>query len=107
MPRKRSQNGCPSELPADKGAQQLARAYTVEAVEALAHVMKHGQSESARVAAANALLDRGHGKAPQFHTGDVQRLRRAIDMTDDELAAIASGERDYTVEAISPTRCRP
>ena len=60
--------------------------------------MKHGQSESARVAAANALLDRGHGKAPQFHTGDVQRLRRAIDMTDDELAAIASGERDYTVD---------
>ena len=43
----------------DTGAQQLARAYTLEAIEALAHIIKHGQSEQARVTAANSLLAGG------------------------------------------------
>ncbi len=45
---------------------------------------------NARVAAANTLLDRAYGKAPTFSTSDTQAFKRAIDMTDDELAAIAS-----------------
>ena len=45
---------------------------------------------NARVAAANTLLDRAYGKAPTFNTSDTQAFKRAIDMTDDELAAIAS-----------------
>jgi hypothetical protein len=36
------------------------------------------------------LLDRAYGKAPTFNTSDTQAFKRAIDMTDDELAAIAS-----------------
>ena len=44
---------------------------------------------NARVAAANTLLDRAYGKAPTFSTSDTQVFKRAIDMTDDELAAIA------------------
>ena len=46
---------------------------------------------NARVAAANTLLDRAYGKAPTFSTSDAQAFKRAIDMTDDELAAIAAG----------------
>lgn len=44
---------------------ELARQHTEEAIETLAEIMldKHG-SESARVAAANALLDRAWGRAP-------------------------------------------
>ena len=42
----------------------------------------------ARVAAANTLLDRAYGKAPTFSTTDPGTFKRAIDMTDDELAAI-------------------
>ena len=38
--------------------------------------------------AAIALLDRAYGKAPTFSTSDTQAFKRAIDMTDDELAAI-------------------
>jgi hypothetical protein len=44
---------------------------------------------NARVAAANTLLDRAYGKAPTFSTSDNQAFKRAIDMTDDELTAIA------------------
>jgi hypothetical protein len=34
------------------------------------------------------LLDRAYGKAPTFSTSDTQAFKRAIEMTDDELAAI-------------------
>lgn len=42
----------------------LARSYTAEAMEALLTIATSGKSESARVSAANAILDRGWGKAP-------------------------------------------
>jgi hypothetical protein len=45
------------------------------------------------VAAANTLLDRAYGKAPTFNTSDTQAFERAIDMTDDELAAIVGGAK--------------
>ena len=45
---------------------------------------------NARVAAANTLLDRAHGKPAQFSTGDTGSFKRAVDMTDDELAAIVA-----------------
>ena len=45
---------------------------------------------NARVAAANTMLDRAYGKYPTFSTSDTQVFKRAIDITDDELAAIAS-----------------
>lgn len=48
----------------------LARVYTPEALATLAAIMKSGESEAARVAAADKLLDRGHGKAPQPQTGE-------------------------------------
>jgi hypothetical protein len=35
----------------------------------------------------------GYGKPAQFNTGDAQSFKKAIDMTDDELAAISSGAR--------------
>ena len=34
------------------------------------------------------VFDRAYGKAPMFGTSDTQAFKRAIDMTDDELAAI-------------------
>lgn len=46
----------------------LARQHTVEAIEALAKIVKNGESEAAIVSAANTLLDRGWGKAPQHLT---------------------------------------
>ena len=45
---------------------------------------------AARVSASQAILDRAYGKAPILNTSDPIVMKRAIDMTDDELAAIAS-----------------
>lgn len=57
-------------LPDDvKHVRELAREYTAEAIAALAGVMTGG-SGPAKVAAANALLDRGWGKPSQPVDGD-------------------------------------
>lgn len=49
---------------------EAARVYTADALKTLANVMMTGESEAARVAAADKLLDRGHGRAPQPQTGE-------------------------------------
>ena len=41
---------------------ELAREYTIDALDALVDVMKSGKSDSARIAAATAILDRGYGR---------------------------------------------
>lgn len=48
----------------------LARSYTEMAIQSLAGIAQNGESESARVAAINALLDRGWGKPAQPVDGD-------------------------------------
>ena len=58
-------------LPEDvKNVRELARQYTSQAVAALVEVMQESKSDAARVAAVNALLDRGWGKAAQPVTGE-------------------------------------
>lgn len=44
---------------------EAAQEYTDEALKVLAEVMRQGDSAAARVAAANSILDRGHGKPKQ------------------------------------------
>jgi hypothetical protein len=46
--------------------------------------------QSARVSASQAILDRGYGRPATFSTTDTTQFKRAIDMTDDELAAIVA-----------------
>ena len=50
---------------------ELAQVHTAEALNTLVSVMRTGESEAARVAAANSVLDRGFGKPAQAlqHTG--------------------------------------
>ena len=50
---------------------QLARERGPEAIAALVKVMTKGKSEAARVAAANALLDRGWGRPKQWDESEV------------------------------------
>ena len=72
---------------------------TTEALDVLVQIMLNEKAPpNARVAAANTLLDRAYGKAPTFSTSDTQAFKRAIDMTDDELAAIASGATLHVVK---------
>lgn len=70
---KPGQSGNPGgrpKLPEDiKHVRELARQYTQHAVETLVSILTKSSSDSAKVSAANAILDRGWGKAEQAVTG--------------------------------------
>lgn len=48
----------------------LARSHTTMAINTLAGIAREGKNESARVAAAQVLLDRGWGRPAQPQTGE-------------------------------------
>lgn len=56
----------------------LARSYTEMAIQTLAGIAQNGTQESAKVAAANSLLDRGWGKAAQPISGDDENPLKII-----------------------------
>lgn len=58
-----------------------AKLYAGDALKALVDIATDGESESARVAAACALLDRGYGRAKQ-----------TVEMTTDQLATLPDEE---------------
>ena len=65
----KGQSGNPGCRPRDEArVAELARSYTSEAIETLAHLMRHGRDERVRGTAAQALLDRGWGK-PKVEVG--------------------------------------
>lgn len=56
----------------------LARNHTEAAINTLAGISSNGKQESARVAAAQALLDRGWGKPTQPISGDDENPLKII-----------------------------
>lgn len=69
----------------------MARDHAEAALNTLVTIATDGKAPAAaRVSAASAVLDRGYGKPPQFTTGDAGAFKRATELTDDELADIAS-----------------
>jgi hypothetical protein len=68
-----------------------ARKHTIEALDVLVQIMLNEKAPpNARVAAANTLLDRAYGRPAQFSTSDAEQFRKAVDLSDDELATIAA-----------------
>jgi len=95
MPFVKGQSGNPAGRRREHGdIRELARAKTGEALKALVDVATKGKSESARVSAATALLDRAYGKPMQAHEhGGVGGGPIAVDLTgasDAQLAALAA-----------------
>lgn len=92
---KKGQSGNPGGKPKElKEIQLEARKMSLAALKTLETVCKNSKSPAAaRVAAANAILDRAYGKPPQFISGDADQFRTATEMSDEELLAIvASGQ---------------
>ena len=75
MPRggKRNGSGRPkgARNKATADLQDAAREYTPQALETLRSICADGESEAARVSAANALLDRGYGKPTTHVSADM------------------------------------
>jgi hypothetical protein len=71
----------------------LARAHTELSIQTLAGIARNSTSDQARVAASQALLDRGWGKAIQPHTGEESGdirvvIRQIIDVEKSEPSLI-------------------
>jgi hypothetical protein len=67
---KKGQSGNPGGRPKiAEEIQELAGQHSPEAIERLVHIMKHGTPDSAQVMAADKILDRACGRAPQGFTG--------------------------------------
>ena len=82
------QRGTPNKSTAD--LREAAQQFTADALQTLVDVMKdEGQPAAARISAATAILDRGHGK-PQMHTETT--MSNANAPTQSELVAF---ESDY------------
>ena len=101
MPFKKGQSGNPGGKPKElKGIQLLAREHAPQAIKTLVEIMRSRKAApAARATAASMLLDRGYGKPPQFNTGDPMQFRKAVEMSDDELATIAGGSGEGAAEA--------
>lgn len=83
------QSGKPGGRPkAEVLVRDLARQHTEDAIRALVGALR-AKSESVRVAAATALLDRGWGRPPQAVS--IESHRDVVEMDAAELLAIARG----------------
>ena len=77
----------------------LARSHTELAVQTLAGIARNSTSDQARVSAAQALLDRGWGKAIQPHAcedgGNIRiSIRQIIDSSEETEPLLISQTRD-------------
>ena len=75
----------------------LARSHTRLAINTLAGIARHGESEPARVSAAVALLERGWGKAQQNVEVDATFnviVRRLVDESDQRLVDVTPNKLD-------------
>lgn len=92
--------GAKDKLTREAGAtlSDLARQHTSTALQVLLQVAMTGESEAARVSAANAILDRGYGKptTPVEHTGkdggpiQVDQVKSDADAFEGSIARLAS-----------------
>lgn len=86
-------------------ADSLARMHTAEAVGTLVDVMRNAVKPAERLAAAQAVLDRGHGRAVQAIISVPARQAVALrlaGMSDAELMSIAKSGRGSAPEKGSP-----
>lgn len=84
---------------------ELAQQHTALALKVLVDIAQKSDSDAARVTAANSILDRGYGKPAQSveHTGKGGGPMELALLTDDQLAAIATGRGPRAAEKAAST----
>ena len=94
MPWRRGQSGNPGGRPKrDREIRELAREYTEDALNALVHIAKHGQSEAARVSAATSVLAFGWGRPAMQITGrDGGPIVHAHELIPQDLSTLSDRE---------------
>jgi len=95
----KGQSGNPGGRPKIIGeVQEVARRYTVEAIETLAAIMRDIKAPpAARATACNSILDRAYGKPPQALSTTIS-ARSPHELSDQELMAIIAGGAAATTE---------
>lgn len=69
----------------------LARSMVPAAIKRLKKIIEDDNASSAaHIGAVGHVLDRAYGKPPSFNTSDTEAFRKAVDLSDDELATIAA-----------------
>ena len=97
------QSGNPGGRPGGVAAvRELARNHAAEAIECLLKEMRQGDTSHARIAAANALLDRGWGRPTQPLAGDAEEPPIGIAMSQEQLAGQARREIDEAFREYQP-----
>ena len=86
--------GSPNKL--TRPVRELAAAYGPDALNTLVEIMNHGESETARIAAAKELLDRGHGRPKT----ELEVNRRSIHVIVDRSGGRAENSADMPVRAL-------
>ncbi len=100
---KPGKSGNPAGRPkSDKTIRDLAKVHTEDALKTLSEIVKNPEaSDTARVQACNALLDRGWGKAPQY-TENVNLGVTYIDylemIAEEENEKIREAEASYSMD---------
>jgi hypothetical protein len=88
----KGQSGNPGGRPKDLAwLRETARSHAPEALETLFRIMREGATEKDRRAAAEALLDRGFGKAANVQAGEGGEGQAAMTITIRDLAAERKG----------------
>jgi Family of unknown function (DUF5681) len=102
-PFKKGQSGNPGGRPKVVAeVKELARAHTGQAIKTLVSIMSNPKAApAARVSAANAILDRGYGKPPQYITGEggpsyVVRLPEPCKTADEWVASLGDRSAQTT-----------
>jgi hypothetical protein len=84
--------------PIPEDVKEMARALAPEAIQTLGEIMLDKEAPPpSRVAAATTLLDRGYGRPAQTINANVSRT--IVDVSDQELLAIALGRSERASEA--------
>jgi hypothetical protein len=85
----------------------LARSFAPLCIKSLAGIVQNGESESARVAAAGMLLDRGYGRAPTALDPDggdvIVTIRQITARIGDAMRVIEHDDVSLTAESEEPS----